>query len=67
MLRKLQVNNGESMWWKPDCNPLQEPLDVLEPFGGPMLEPFKWNVQELPFLRFWSFMEIQHGMWPLTT
>ena len=40
---------------KPLLEPLLDPLSVLEPLPEPTL------------VRFWSFLGIQHSVWPFTT
>ena len=60
----------------PCWNPLLEPLSVLEPSAGTLLEPTFGAgtplsalepLLEPTFMRFWSFLEIQHSVWPFTT
>ena len=66
--------------WNPCSNPLMEPLSALElcartlmepplcagtPAGTPLFPPEP--LLEPTFVRFWSFLTIQHSVWPFTT
>ena len=61
--------------WNLCWNPLLEPPCALEPCARTLLEPLFCvtplcalePLLEPTFVHFWSFLRVQHSVWPLTT